>query len=342
MISKQTFLVALGCDTAGWYQARAVREVPGPGLEWQFHTGNEIGKLARSRLGPGTLLPFAPTERAVKATINAMADPDSTLLEATSSSLVPSSRADAVRRTAAGWELIEVKSALAPDEGKTKDEHIDDFAYTAFVAVTSGVRVERCHADVFSRDSRAGDLRLTELDVTAVVLARVAEFAERAPRIAVACAAVDRPLPVLQFVCRNCDFFATDCVGKGVPDPLFLLPRLSQKRFEAMKQHQRISAVPADPDLTGPQHRVFRAVRPEQPFSIAVSSPGCRNWNGRCTTSTSRRWRLRSRGSMAAHRTTRCRFNSRFMCAIGPDTRWRTTSTLRQSVVIGVASSPWR
>ena len=266
-VTKRTFLAALGCGTAGWYAAQAEPGPPGPGLEWRFHSGAEIGRLARKQLGRGTLLPFAPTETALQATAKAMGNPDATLLfEATFVAGPFVARADALRRTDGGWDVIEVKSAMAPEDGVASDEHLDDLAYTAFVARASGVAVGRCTLMFLGRDCRLGAERLTELDVTETVVQRVAGFADRSARIATACTALDRPAPALQFVCKKCEFFASDCVGKGITDPLFILPRLSEKRFEAMKEYQRLSAVPAGANLTGPQHRVFNAVRSGAPL----------------------------------------------------------------------------
>jgi Domain of unknown function(DUF2779) len=267
MITKRTFLTALDCDTAGWFAARAESVAPGAGLEWRFYSGAQIGRLARKQLGDGTLLPFAPTETALAATARAMGAAGSALLfEATFVAGVFIARADALRRREDGWDLIEVKSALAPEDGVASDEQIDDLAYTGFVATSSGVTVARFLLMCLSRDSRLGAEHLAEVDVTGAVRQRMHAFADRAAGIAAACAGADWPEPTLQFICRKCDFFATDCVGKDVPDPLFLLPRLSEKRFDEMKAYQRLAAVPPGPNLTGPQHRVFNAVRSREPL----------------------------------------------------------------------------
>jgi hypothetical protein len=269
MITKQTFLTALGCDTAGWYAARAGPEELGPGLEWRFHVGAEIGRLARQQLGRGVLLPFGPIETALNATAEAMGDPAKRLLfEATFTAAPFVARADALRRTGSGWEVVEAKSALAPEDGVARDEHLDDLAFTAFVAMASGVAIERCTLMFVSRDCRLGAEGLTELEVTDAVLHRVATFTERASSIAAACTATVRPAPTLQFICRKCEFFASDCLGKGIPDPLFLLPRLSEKRFEEMKQYQRLSAVPVGANLTAPQRRVFDVMRSGEPSIV--------------------------------------------------------------------------
>ena len=267
MITKRTFLTALGCDTAGWYATRAESVAPGYGLEWRFHTGAEIGRLARKQLGRGTLLPFAPTETALNATVQAMGNPDDTLLfEATFVAGSFIARADALRRGERGWGVVEVKSAIAPADGMASDEHLDDIGYTAFVATASGATIERCALMFLSRDCRLGGESFTELDVTDAVLQRVSVFGDRAPGIAAACLAPHRPAPALKFICRKCEFFASDCLGKNIPDPLFLLPRLSAKRFDEVKKYQRLSALPADVSLTGRQQRVLDAIRTGVPF----------------------------------------------------------------------------
>lgn len=267
MISKQTFLLGLDCGTAAWYATQAKREPPGPGDEWRFHTGAEIGRLARQQLGNGPLLPFAPVEHALAATAKALADPEAQLIfEPTFAAGPFVARADALRRVAVGWELIEVKSALEPENGKLKDEHLDDIAYTVFVARASGIVVTRCTLMFLARASRADAITLVEVDVTTLAILRADELAAQAPRIAAACASVDAPAAELQFACKKCEYFASDCVGKDVPDPLFLLPRISEKRFAEMRPYGRLSAVPEGLQLTPPQLRVFNAVRSGEPF----------------------------------------------------------------------------
>ena len=76
---------------------------------------------------------------------------------------------------------------------------------------------------------------LTEMDVTEEMLARAGAFSADAQAIASAVAGAARPEASLKFACKECEFFATDCVGKGVSDPLFILPRLSAKRFEELR-----------------------------------------------------------------------------------------------------------
>ncbi|MFI5246032.1 MAG: DUF2779 domain-containing protein, partial [Gemmatimonadales bacterium] len=69
-----------------------------------------------------------------------------------------------------------------------------------------------------------------------------------------------RPKPSLKFACKDCDYFESDCVGKGVPDPLFIIPRLNAKRFEELRPYERISRLPPTAALTDNQRRVVDVI----------------------------------------------------------------------------------
>jgi hypothetical protein len=99
------------------------------------------------------------------------------------------------------------------------------------------------------------------MDLTDVVNARAAECEAIASDVAAKVGAGERPAPELIFACRKCDYFESDCVGRGIPDPLFLIPRISEKKFEAFKQYGRISRLPADVELTDTQQRVVDVLK---------------------------------------------------------------------------------
>lgn len=276
-IDKTTFLAGITCPTQGWYAGRVDREAITPGLEWRFFTGQEIGRIAREQLGAGRTLPRAPEEVAVAATVEAMGDPTNHMIyECTFVFRDFAARADALRRNAGTWDLIEVKSGKAPEEKATKkgikeappkDEYLQDLAYTVFVARAAGVPVGRCILMLMSREFRYGydgDI-LVEVDVTPAVMALAETFAKTAAEVAAAINAAERPEPSLKFACRDCPYFELDCVGKDIPDPLFDLPRLSEKRFEEIKNYVRISALPKDVELSPPQQLVAAVIQAAQP-----------------------------------------------------------------------------
>lgn len=272
-IDKQSFLNALSCLTQGWLSRREGRSEVSPALEWRFYVGAEVGRIAQRKLGDGLSLPRAPVQAAVDATTAAMRDPKSSLcFEATFVAEAFVARADAMRRHGSHWELIEVKQGKLPvggDPKKVKSDYIDDAAFTAFVASSSGVSIEKCTLLLVRDDYVYGETPealLAELDVTERVLARVVQFRDFAKKAADALLGNDRPEPALKLECRGCQFYDTTCLGVGVDDPLFDIPGLREKKFEEIKSYGRITSLPTDVKLTGPQERVVGAVRSGKPI----------------------------------------------------------------------------
>ena len=264
LIDKRTFLAATVCLTRGWFTARQPRSAVSPGLAWRFFTGAEVGRVAREQLGHGLQLPAGVSHEAGSATARALASREATLLfEATFIHGAFVARADILRRNGDGWDLIEVKSSKHDPEEGPADDVIDDLAYTSFVARAAGLPLRRLSLMLISPDYRLGeegDL-LVEVDVTEAAMARAEEWNALAPAIALAVQSEERPTPILQLVCRGCEFFRSECLGAGVPDSILLLPRLSQKRFDQIKQFVRISALPPDAELTLSQARVARVIQ---------------------------------------------------------------------------------
>ena len=272
-IDKEAFLAAATCLTQGWYVRRAPKEELTPGVEWRFYVGAEIGRIARDWLGVGVPLPRSPVENALAATAKALDEPSTGLAcEATFATDAFVARADVVRRNGASWDLIEVKSGKLPDSGdpkKVKSDYIDDFAFTTFVAKAAGLEVARCVLVLIRGEYRYGQPTselLGEIDVTNRVLPKARAFDAMSARVATALQSGDRSDPVLILACKTCPFYATHCLGVGIDDPLFFLPRLSAKRFEEMKGYGRISALPEDVELTDPQKRVAKVLRSGVPL----------------------------------------------------------------------------
>ncbi len=271
-IDKRTFLAALQCLTQGWFALRKPREAPSPGLEWLFYCGNEVGAAARAQLGLGRMLPWAPIEAGARATQHALADDASTLLfEATFVDGPLVARADAIRRHGNGWDLLEIKSAKEPENGKIKDEQLDDLAYTVMVAQAAGLPLRRCSLMLLSRRYRLGSAEpcMVEVDLTDVALARADELARRAGRIVAAITGADRPAATLMLYCRQCEWFASQCLGQDVGAHIFMLPALSQKRFDTITPIVDLHHVPDLVELTDNQRRVFEVIRSGAPRATA-------------------------------------------------------------------------
>ena len=259
LVDKQAFLAGRVCLTLGWYVYNARRESPGPGLSWRFYGGADVARRARAWLGEGRYLPRAPVDDALEATAEAITHEQIDLLfEASFSWNGLVARADALRRSAKGWTLIEIKSGKSREDGQANDEHLDDIAYTVCVALGAGLPISDAALVLINREytlDGAAEM-FAELDVTAEALRRAKAIAEDTKRIAAAVSAAARPEPTLKFACKDCDYFATECIGKDVLDPLFILPRLSEKRFGELRGYERLSRVPSNVKLTDTQQRI--------------------------------------------------------------------------------------
>lgn len=263
-IDKREFLAGLACRTQGWYVRQSANDSPTPGLAWRFYGGADIAERARSWLGDGRNLPRTPIDEAFKSTGEALADPASVLLyEASFRWNGLAARTDCIRRSERGWTLVEFKSGQSSKDGDVSSEYIDDIAYTAMVAIGAGLKVVGASLIVINRNFilGEGEAALLEQDVTAGVLARASEFTLLAKDILSAIAGNERPQPNLKFACKDCQFFPEVCLGKDVPDPLFIIPRLSETRFAELQKYERVSRLPPDVKLTETQKRVVDLIR---------------------------------------------------------------------------------
>jgi len=265
LVAKKAFLAGVTCRTQGWYVHHEPPEIPGPGLQWRFWVGGDVQTRARAWLGAGTMLRRTPQEVAIAESREAVTTAADTLFfEATFAWNGLVARADAVRAHGAEWDVIEIKSGKSPEEGeKPKSEWVDDLAFTRMVAGGAGLRVARSLLVLINRDYRLNGTAemFAYVDLTEQVNARAAEFAAIADEIARTAGGDAQPAPEMIFACKNCAWFETDCVGRGIPDPLFVIPRISEKKFEALKGYERISRLPPDADLTDIQRGVVEVIQ---------------------------------------------------------------------------------
>ena len=272
MISKRVFLSAYQCLSRGWFDMRAERGAISHATQWLFWNGNRIGELARAEIGEGLMLPRTPTMHAVDRSREALEDAGNLVLfEASMMSGGCIARADAMRRTAHGWEIVEVKSGKSNASGSVKPKYLDDVAYNVFVGRTSGIVIDRATIMLIHHEYVLDAPPLFSLvDVTSQALEIADDMAKRAGEIERALSDESRPVPELIFCCKECGYFENDCVGVGVSDPLFDIPRLNEKQFERLKEHVCISGLPEEAELTKGQLSaisVIRSGRPEVDWS---------------------------------------------------------------------------
>lgn len=267
MIDKATFLKALECHARGWYSANVQDErdnTPTAGEQMRMAEGQDVHRRARSTYPSGQ---FAGSPAATQALLKKQGPV--IVFEAAFESGDFATRADILIRKGSKVRLLEIKSSLHTDN-EVDAEHIDDLAYTAMVLLMAGQRIDTAELVLLSRDWRLGappESLFVTTDHTAKVLARAAEFQRVAPAVAKAVLRAQRPTVKPLFACKRCEEFENRCLGKGIADPIFDLPRLSEKKFDALAEMAvlTIRGIPATFDLTPNQARIREAVVKRKP-----------------------------------------------------------------------------
>ena len=268
-VTKEVFLTALDCRTAGWFvRQQPVAGAPTPGDLLRMEEGKEVGRRARNVFPDGT---FVRAQDGAAETKRLMANPKvQTLFEATFHIDGYTARADILRRHGKGWHLIEVKS-----DTSDKPELLDDLTYTAMVMQRCGVRVTKVSLWLISKGYRLGmaDAKLfVEEDHTDDVEDRLGDFLAVWGDVATKTTQPTRPAPALMLACRSCPYFEDECLGKGVEDHIFDLPRLSATKFGGLNALgvTCIANIPEDFDLTENQERVRACVISGKPSVDAL------------------------------------------------------------------------
>ena len=224
-------------------------------------------------LFPEGVLVSGSNETCINRTKELIANPEvSTIFEATFQSGPYITKADILIRTNSKWKMIEIKSAL-----NQNDEHVNDMAYTTFVAIQSGLEISSCSLMLINKDYRLGmtnDNLLVEIDLSSKVSVRANEFCELSDSIAQVLSSEEQPAPELKWECKHCEIF-TECCGEGIDNHIFDLPRISHTKFCQLRDMGviEIGEIPKVFELTDNQEIVRRAVVSGEPV---IDSEGLR------------------------------------------------------------------
>ncbi len=272
MLTKASFLAATDCLTKGWHYRMGVPVLPQPSYSQEaiIQEGIKIGEMARTLFSDGILINEGSNILNYKKTLQLIANAGNiTLFEATFIYQNAVARADILQRIHGEWFLFEVKSSVTSDQ--VKDEEIDDATYTGMILDLCGIQAKTISLMRVSKDYRLGmDNRtfFSVTDCTEAVQERLLNFRCKFDSIMDATGRSNKPTPTLIMPCKQCDFFENHCVGKGVPDPLFDLSRISSKKFNEFVANgiYRISMIPAHHILTSSQEIIWQTVKNQRPW----------------------------------------------------------------------------
>ncbi|MCL0066132.1 DUF2779 domain-containing protein, partial [Dehalococcoidia bacterium] len=233
---------------------------------FRIEQGIEIETRARQLFTDGILVGEKRMQLAAKKTRELMDDSHtSVIFDGAFLSDGFSTRTDVLRRKGNGWQLIEIKSSV-----NDREEFIDDIAYTTMVMRLAGFDVRDASLILISKDYRLGmsnDKLFLEIDHTDEVLIRAESLDSDRVEIDEITRGRNKPEPVLQRECKKCPLFA-ECLGKGIENHILGIPRLSQSKFDSLKELDIvcIEDIPDDFPLTANQARMRDCVITGEPF----------------------------------------------------------------------------
>ncbi len=265
-LTKHVFLSSRECLRRGWYlHHRHPTEPVSEADRFRMEQGQLIGTQAQLRHHDGVMVDeWRPSEAAAHTTTLLTDRNVEALFEAAFLWNGCTTRADLIVRGDQRWIVDEVKSSL--QDTKQLPDLIDDVTYTVMVASGAGLEVERCRLLLISRGYRLGmppqDMFATK-DVTEEVASRLPEFTASVDTIRAALQQDTPPPARLSSVCRGCEFFATECVGKDLQHPILQIPSLHKNRLSQMVESgiHEINSVPEGFPLSTLQSRVVDCVK---------------------------------------------------------------------------------
>ncbi|AKL97755.1 DUF2779 domain-containing protein [Endomicrobium proavitum] len=261
-INKTVFLNYFSCPTLGWLsKRRKLPKLTGLNNEVLILEGNNVHEKSHVLFAGAVNAKTGKHQESVEYTKKLVADENvKSIVEASFVADGFSVRVDALERLSDGsWHFYEVKSG-----SKYKVKYVQDMSFSAMVLAKSGLKVANSTLLHLSHEYNLGmdDSKLfTALDCTQRVALRVPGYLEYAPKIFEDIESETMPAPSFKRQCKNCPVFE-ECLGKGVKNSIFDLPRLSIPAMEelVLKGIDTIDKVPEDFELTDMQRIVRNCV----------------------------------------------------------------------------------
>jgi len=261
-LTKNIFLNTIACHTFGWRlkNGKIAEDRSLETLYW-MDQGKRIGKIARELYPDGVLVNAPDNETAAALTRELTADANvQTIFEGTFITGNYVAKADILIRKGTSWDVVEVKSGL-----NVKEEHIADMAYTTLIAQQSGIKTSNIFLQLINKEYRLGMPRenlFVRINCTGDVLEKVKEFTPHLPKVDYFVHSQDEPEPEPTINCKKCSEFK-QCIGKDIENPIFQIPRLSEKAFTALSSAGILSIcdIPESFTLTHLQRQVVRCIK---------------------------------------------------------------------------------
>lgn len=273
-LTKSTYLLGHQCEKALWLRmhrndlATPVR----PGLQRLFDEGHLVGRLAHRLFPNGRLITAEPKNYtgALEETAALFREANTPVFEGAGKYDDVFVRADVLRPTEDGWDLIEVKSST-----EVKEEHYHDLAIQWYVLSGAGIPLRRAFLLHINRDYvRDGEIDPAKIFVFALITDQVKMHSKGVPilleRFRKAVEQSSTPLIDISAHCRKpyeCRFY--EHCWDGVPaTSIHYLPRLSEKKRVLLREEgvSDLRDVKDDFPLTDIQKRWWRAARSEKPL----------------------------------------------------------------------------
>jgi len=272
-LSKSEFLTGLQCPKALWLSRRrpelaAARDAS---AELIVEQGREVGVLARALYPKGVLIEARGRDEALAETAAALARGPSALFEPAFRAGGVFARADLLVKAPAGrYDLLEVKSATAPDE----ELHALDLAVQAHAIEASGLKLRSTsilHVDssyVRRGDVDAGRL-LKKVDFTEPVKRLRRGLGAQIERLAAAAAGAEAPREEIGRRCQRphpCAFRA-HCWAEVPEYSIFDLARIGDAKLAALRERGvlELASVPDDFKLSAAQRLQVELEKTQRP-----------------------------------------------------------------------------
>lgn len=254
-LTKSRYLAYQQCPKQLWFSVHQ-RELDSQARQRRLRIGQDVDALAQTRFPEGTSIPFAATDKMMKATVEALEAGVPTIFQATLQHDDLLVRVDILTHAAegGGWHLIEVKSTTNYDSKK----HLADVAFQLYVARAAGLDIQQASLMHLNKECTAPDLSnlFAFTDVMAEAEAALSQVEQDIAdmRALIAQAAVPD-----DFVGRHCNSpyhcpFYDHC-WKGIEGlTVYNIPNL-RKREEALREQRIVylDEIPDDISLTANQ-----------------------------------------------------------------------------------------